>query len=152
MLYWIIINGQKLGPLTLDETLRQPLQPETLVWHQGLPSWLPANRIKELMPASTPATLAIEPASVTVVTDTATTQTVPPKPPTYLVWSIVTLILFSAIPAIVALVYALKVTPSYDRNDFDTARKASSMAEIWVLVSIALGTMLLPFQMLIFLS
>lgn len=150
MLYWIIINGQKTGPLTLEETLKQPLRPETLVWHQGLASWQQACTIASLAPALSPRECelspAAQPASATVAAPVVKTDI--NKPHSYLAWSIVCLIFFFTIAGIVALIYALQVTPAYENGEDEKARKASSIAEMWVIVSISLGAMFIPFNFL----
>ena len=46
--YWIAIDKQKIGPLSLDEVRRRRLAPETLVWHKGLPTWREAGSLPEL--------------------------------------------------------------------------------------------------------
>lgn len=148
MLYWIIINGQKTGPLSLEETLKQPLRPETLVWHQGLASWQQAHTIPALAPAlnTQEYVLIQQPAASTVAATTAVADN--EKPRTYLAWSIVCLIFFFTIAGIVALIYALQVNPAYECGYNEKARKASSTAELWVIVSIALGVMFMPFNLL----
>lgn len=39
MEYWIRLNGEQLGPLTLEEVRRMPLLPETPVWVEGMEDW-----------------------------------------------------------------------------------------------------------------
>lgn len=244
--YWIIVDGQRVGPLTLEQIRRYPMDRETMVWHTGLPAWRQAGFMPELadiVDATLPGRIdpyaesadsgkeaaavttqsewqaqaeiaasaqaeeaadagepeavaedafaeealaeepvAEEPAAVTpvaeepVAVETATEpvameqpleqwpnptpqptpwsqpeaqRTVPPKPPTYLAWSIVSLICCCCIPAIVAIIYASKVTPCYDRGDYEAAKKASETAELWVILAITLGIVLAPFQYLL---
>jgi hypothetical protein len=52
-------NGKATGPLTLND-LRQHLtagglHPGTLVWHQTLVQWMPANQVPGLLPPMPPA-------------------------------------------------------------------------------------------------
>ena len=57
MNYWVVIDRKKIGPLTLEETLRMPLTPQSYVWHSGLPTWVRAEEVGELAPmfASAPS-------------------------------------------------------------------------------------------------
>src|SRR5262245_39640009 len=52
--YYYVCNGQRLGPVS-EEQLRgtaakEQLRPEDLVWHAGLPSWIPAAKVSGLFP------------------------------------------------------------------------------------------------------
>ena len=46
--YYIIKNGQQLGPMTAEELLRYGLNPDSIVWHPGMSDWGPAANIPEL--------------------------------------------------------------------------------------------------------
>lgn len=48
MNYWVVIDHKKLGPHSLAEVLTMPLEPDTLVWHDGLPTWRQASALPEL--------------------------------------------------------------------------------------------------------
>lgn len=49
MTYWIVIDDVQQGPMSLEEVLAHPaLQPETPVWHDGLPDWTVASEVPEL--------------------------------------------------------------------------------------------------------
>lgn len=39
---------QNHGPLTLEELKRKSIQPDTLIWHEGMSDWKRADRIDEL--------------------------------------------------------------------------------------------------------
>lgn len=156
MNYWVIIDNEKIGPMQLEEVLRLPLKRDTLVWHTGLPSWRQACFIPELaaqnVPASSGPVPVVNPYTQPMPSATAapTPQKAETKPPTYIAWSIVAICLCCAIPAIVSLIYAAKVTPRFDTRDYEGARKASDNAELWLIVSITLGVMWLPFQYVLF--
>lgn len=53
---WFFAKGdKKLGPVT-NKGLKElaasgRIQPDTLVWRDGLPEWIPAGRVEELFPA-----------------------------------------------------------------------------------------------------
>lgn len=49
MQYWyLLINNSQVGPLTIDEVRSSLITPETMVWHEGMPQWLPAGQVPEL--------------------------------------------------------------------------------------------------------
>ena len=61
-------------------------------------------------------------------------------------------ILCCFIPGIVAIVFSSMVSTRYFNGDFEGARRASRMAEIWIIVSIVAGvisnSLYLPMMML----
>lgn len=46
--YFIIIDGQQQGPYPKEILRIQGMTPETLVWREGLESWVPASSVPEL--------------------------------------------------------------------------------------------------------
>lgn len=49
MKYYIIYNGQQVGPMTREQLLSYGLNPNSQVWTEGMPQWVPAYTIPELM-------------------------------------------------------------------------------------------------------
>ncbi len=47
--YYIIYNGQQIGPMPKEQLLNYGLTPDSNVWAQGLPGWVPAYTVPELM-------------------------------------------------------------------------------------------------------
>ena len=47
--YFIIENGSQAGPFSSEELLSRGLTPESLVWTAGLPDWVQASTIPELV-------------------------------------------------------------------------------------------------------
>lgn len=45
--YFLLIDGQQVGPLTLKEALRRPVVASTLVWFEGLSGWVAASTLEE---------------------------------------------------------------------------------------------------------
>ncbi len=74
-----------------------------------------------------------------------------PMPSTFLLWSILSTIFCCFIPGIVAIVFSSMVSSRYYARDYEGSRKASKMAEIWIIVSIVLGVVSAPFYWLMFL-
>lgn len=66
----------------------------------------------------------------------------PEMPSTYLVWSVIAAVLCCMIPGIVAIVYSTKVSSRYFARDYEGAKKASEMAQYWIIGSIVLGLIL----------
>ena len=46
--YFMIINGQQVGPLDRHQLLANGLTPATHVWREGLPDWVLASTLPEL--------------------------------------------------------------------------------------------------------
>jgi hypothetical protein len=47
--YYLVVDRQQKGPFTRDELGAQGLRRETLVWHKGLPDWVPAGQVRDLI-------------------------------------------------------------------------------------------------------
>lgn len=171
--YWIAIDKQKIGPLSLADVRSRKLDPDTLVWHKGLATWCRADRLPELA-----GSLAadVRPAESGATPPPAPTQhpqrfgmpSVPPnpgaplssrpsyfhrppdpipeKPPTYLGWSAAAIILCCLPFAIVALIYSIKVSSRYNEGDYAAAQRASDRAELWLIIAIVAQLVWLPFQ------
>ncbi len=46
--FYLAQNGQRKGPLSLNQLVNSGVQPDTLVWHQGLAEWKRADEVPEL--------------------------------------------------------------------------------------------------------
>lgn len=68
MEYWIIINEEQYGPMSLETLLTHDITPETLVWHVGLETWTPASEIAALQGISADNT-AVDVNAITENTD-----------------------------------------------------------------------------------
>lgn len=56
MKYYAVINGRQIGPVSLDELVNiHGCTDSTLVWHSGLPEWLPASQVSEIAALLPPA-------------------------------------------------------------------------------------------------
>ena len=45
--YFLHINGQQVGPLSLAQARQQPITASTLVWFEGLSGWVAAGTLDE---------------------------------------------------------------------------------------------------------
>lgn len=155
MKYWIILNGVRLGPLTLDEALALPLDGATPVWRTGLPEWTTAARLPEFAdkisgstdvppePADVPPAGGYYPSYREPLRSSQEEQR-PPMPDTYLPWAIVVTILCCLVTGIISLIYSSKVSALYNQGDYEGARRASSTALTWIWVSVVAGLILTP--------
>lgn len=48
--YYIYINNNQIGPLSLDDLKQQAVSADTLIWYNGLIDWQKATLIEELKP------------------------------------------------------------------------------------------------------
>ena len=76
MQYFIIENGQQVGPMTIVQLAERHITSETLVWAEGMPDWQPAWKVGEIRYILEGNHATAENAA------TATTPPVPPVPPT----------------------------------------------------------------------
>ncbi len=74
---------------------------------------------------------------------------IPPKPPTYLGWSIASILLCCVVTGVISVIYASKVTGYYESGRYEDAVKASEKAEMWLIIGITVGIVLIPFEMLL---
>lgn len=62
-------------------------------------------------------------------------------PTSYLIWSILTTILCSTIPGIVAILFSARVSSLFYSGDIEGAKRASRNAEIWIIISFCIGVL-----------
>ncbi len=48
--YYIVVNENRIGPLTLVQLSEKAIEPSTLVWTAGMPDWARADTLPELLP------------------------------------------------------------------------------------------------------
>lgn len=76
-----------------------------------------------------------------------------PMPKTYLIWSILSMVLCCFIPGLVAVIISTSVTTKYYARDYEGARKASERTQYWIIASIVLGvvsaTLYLPLTLFV---
>lgn len=168
MKYWIIVDSEQLGPFTPDELRRfgDKLTASTPVWHDGLPDWLTAGEIdetaaiiaeREQRPPLPPIPYAVAPMpepGIAAMRPTPAPQPATPlqgpepEPSTYLIWNILATILCCLPSGIVGIIMSSKVSRRYDTGDIIGARSASEAAAWWLIVSIVLGLVAVPFQLI----
>ena len=80
---------------------------------------------------------------------------VPPMPapseaeaPTNLVWAVIVTVMCCQITGIIAIVYGAMTSTANSAGNYEKARHYSDIAQIWVMVSIALGLVYMPVALL----
>ncbi len=155
MTYFIIQNGQQLGPFTIDELRLQPIDASTPVWAPGFSGWTTAGKVDELqeilngsfanggigMPP--PYTQQAYGGQQTYQQPNYNTQqgygNRSNMPHTWLAESIIATILCCVPFGIVGIVYATKVSSLYQQGRYEEAERASRNAKTWTLVSVGVG-------------
>ncbi|MBR6639830.1 MAG: CD225/dispanin family protein [Muribaculaceae bacterium] len=165
MEYWIIVNEERVGPLTIEALKEYDLKADTPVWYVGLEDWIQANQVAELAellnseaadveenqdetitedieaePASEPEQEKAEP---TIVVEEKPLR---PCPPSYLVWAVLVIVLCCAPLGIPAIIYSSQVKTKYNNGDYSGARKASDRAALWVILAFVGGLIYQPFS------
>ena len=46
--WYIIFNGEQVGPVELRELSKYNLTPDSMVWTEGMPDWRPAAEVPEV--------------------------------------------------------------------------------------------------------
>lgn len=161
MKYWIMLNGVRLGPLSLDEARSLPIEPNTPVWRTGLAEWTTVGNMPEF--ADKIGSEMNEPPECSVVppvgqqyqaypsyraTETPDDKQ-PPMPNTYLPWAIVVTICCCLVTGIIALIYSSRVTSQYNQGDYAGAESSSSTALTWIWVSVVAGLIMTPLGILL---
>lgn len=153
MQYWIIIDNMQRGPMTAEDLATLPeVDLSTPVWYEDLPDWTVIGAVPETAAAVARA-MALRGSRadayrINQAVNRPAVDEMPPMPPTHLTGAILTTICCCLPLGIVAIIYASKVSPAYMRGDYDAALKASSRAELWVILAFVLGILIAPFQLI----
>ena len=151
--FYIDLEGNQRGPLTLDELQDEKIRKEALVWTQGMTEWKPAYQLEELKPLfEVSATQHRYDTTPPPPHQHAPITERPILPKTWLVESILVTILpfilcgnVLSLIGIAAIVNASKVESLYNSGFFDRAQEASDNAARWTKITfwIAIGAILL---------
>ena len=135
--YYIVYNGQELGPYTLEELSARGVTPQTMIRVEGMSDACPAQALDELRPlfgyqAPGSNSYAGAPAYGTPYGYGSYMQPEnrPKMPPDNLVWSILCVLLFFPL-GIIPLVYSIQVSTHYDRGNYAEAENASRKSLQW---------------------
>ncbi len=135
----------------------------TPVWHIGLEGWVTVADVQELLAIverrEASSSAPPPPAGKEIAGGIARPQWnapwgvpkpahVPPQPATYLVWNIIATLVCCLPSGIVGIVMSTKVSSLYERGMYSEARRMSERASLWLIISIVLGLIAMPFQIL----
>lgn len=145
MQYFYYVNGSQYGPVSLDILRQRGITSDTLVWREGLSTWVKAGELPELSSLFLNNNASGQPPfpqqSYTQYNNASsaqsynTLQNKPIKPENYLVWAILSTI-FCFFPfGIVAIVMAAGVDDAYNRGDYEAAQQKSKKARMWAMWS-----------------
>ncbi len=153
MTYWTIINGVPAGPMSFEELTRVAgFGPDTPVWREGLPDWTTAGELPDtahLFRMSRPQPyVAASSGPMYAPGGPAPGMDPGAQPPTYLVWAVISTLCCCLPTGIVAIIYASKVSPLWQRGDYAGSREASEKAGWWTIISFVAGFIWAPFSML----
>ena len=165
MEYWVSINNNQVGPMSLDEVIALNPSADMLVWHPGMPDWDKAANLPELahlfgddyeecvegepQPEQTIEEPVQEPApKVEDVKPQPLQETAPaePCPPNYLVWTVLVTVMCCVPLGVISLIYSSQVKTKYNAGDIEGAKKASSKTELWLILAFVLGLIYQPFS------
>lgn len=163
MEYWIVINEERIGPLTLEELKGYDLKADTPVWYAGLEDWIQADQVAELAELLNSEGADIEENTEDEATEVVDAESVSepepaepvmaveekplrPCPPSYLVWAVLVVVLCCAPLGIPAIIYSSQVKTKYNKGDYSGARKASERAALWVILAFVGGLIYQPFS------
>lgn len=138
--YFIIIDGQQKGPLSIEQLKAESIAPETMVWRQGMINWQPASTVPDLKVIFQPTPPNFESTtSEPTFNNEPTVTNMPDKPKSWLVESILAT-LFCCLPfGIVGLVNAANVDSKFSKGDYEGAAKSAAEAKRWTMVSLIIG-------------
>lgn len=135
-LYYIVCNGQELGPYTLEELSARRITPQTIIRVDGMSDACTAQTLDELRPlfgyqAPGPNSYAGAPAYGTPYGygSPMQPQNRPVMPPDNLVWSILCVLFFFPL-GIIPLIYSIQVSTHYDRGNYEEAENASRKSQV----------------------
>ncbi|MCH5215876.1 MAG: CD225/dispanin family protein [Muribaculaceae bacterium] len=175
MKYWIVINGERKGPMSIDELMKTAeLTEETYVWNETMSQWEHAGNVEELkgiFSRNQDCFAEKEETHESEFEDTAELDAEDVKsteepthkkawydygeipdmtqcPPTFLVLSIIMLLCCCQIFGIVAVIYASQVRSLYLSRQYEKAEKYSRNALIWSVVSLFAGMFYIPLYFL----
>ena len=152
MEYWVSINNNQVGPMSLDEVIALDPSADMLVWHPGMPDWDKAANLPEL------AHLFGDDYEECVDSQTIETEPQPqpqplqetapaePCPPNYLVWTVLVTVMCCVPLGVISLIYSSQVKTKYNAGDIEGAKKASSKTELWLILAFVLGLIYQPFS------
>ncbi len=145
--YYIDSYGERHGPLPIEYFKQKGINGHTWVWHEGIPHWVEAHTLPPLrgyMDNTLPKSFSDKgglihfneerhdlPGSLhsSMIERNMRTQKLPKS---WLIESILAMVLCCVPIGIVAIIYASRVIPLWQKGHYGEALSASYKAEFWV--------------------
>lgn len=132
--YYYSDGTDRHGPFSVEELRQHNLKPETPVWKEGLPDWVPANTLADLQVLFDSSAAFTPP-----VAAPGNPMAYTPPPKNWLIESILVTI-FCCLPlGIVGIIHATKVESLWNTGQHDAAIKSSQDAAKWVKIGFFVG-------------
>lgn len=154
MKYFVLINGQQLGPVEESQLLGMGVTRDTQVWREGMQQWQPAGAVSELgYLFASPYGGAVGGATPPPPPPPGNSYPPPPQPTqynqgidydeecpkTYLLESILVTI-FCCLPfGIIGIYNAAGVSSAYNMGDYRLSMQRSDNAKKWSLIGLIVG-------------
>ncbi len=176
MKIWIYLNGLQQGPYSLEQVKLLPVDADTPVWYDGLPQWTPAGQTPLLGPlfataapepdgpacapetpaeqaaraarTATQAAYAAQAAAQAAQAAQMATTPIPPRPSTYIVWSIILTILCCSPFALAGIITGAISSSRYNSGDYAGAKSMSTVTEWLLIISVVWAVIAAPVTML----
>ena len=176
MKIWIYLNGLQQGPYSLEQVKLLPVDADTPVWYDGLPQWTPAGQTPLLGPlfataapepdgpacapetpaeqaaraarTATHAAYAAQAAAQAAQAAQMATTPIPPRPSTYIVWSIILTILCCSPFALAGIITGAISSSRYNSGDYAGAKSMSTVTEWLLIISVVWAVIAAPVTML----
>jgi hypothetical protein len=142
--YYYTDGKERFGPFSIEELKEKPITPQTLVWKEGLPDWVPANTLADLNTIF-PET----PEEIVTASNKQTVHSLSVAPKNWLIESVLVTI-FCCLPiGIVGIILALLVDTLWKEGHKEAAERLSLEAGKWVKYGIIFGVIALVLYMLL---
>ncbi len=164
--YWIIENGQPVGPLSISELrVRRDFTADLPVWHNQLPEWTTVGQLPELASLLEEQEQPAEPAGqsqpaqqgVSSSTSSSWTRTEynpvmtygeEKRPSAYIGWFIFATLCCCMPFGIAGLIMGYMVNRKWMKGDIEGAKKYSEYAAWCMILAFTLGIVSIPFQII----
>lgn len=129
MRYYILHQGQEIGPFEIHELRKQALDEATLIREETSEQWLPAYRYKDVLHLSDDQEQVAD-TNYRHESDKVIKEMIMPR--TWVVESIICMLCCCIPCGLVALIYALNVENNFLRGDYERSVKNSNRAKLWI--------------------
>lgn len=140
--FYVNSQGQQMPPVDFESLRNAGITPDTMVWYEGLPTWMRAADIPELksIVGSVPPPTSYQ---SSIGQNPIQPGAYPPpqqqKPQTYLWLGICTTLLCCLPAGIVSIMYASKVDSYWGQGRYSDAINSSDKAKMWGIISAGVG-------------